>query len=440
MPGVKALASGAAAEQVDSTRSSNRAWTTARAQGWSASRACSRTSRSPTRCRSSASELLDWVREGDYDRIVGGDYMKRGEEPPLREEGDRTRPATTASASAARSRRPARRSPRSATSSPTGSRSARETVASILQVTVTDPAQPAAPGACRARPRRSTPTRAWSRTSPSSSPRRSPTCASHRRRRRRLRRRDHARRLPAHLRPRRREPAGRPRVRASFTDGREVEVRVVGADPLSDLAVLRADGAGARARRARRRRRAARRPARRRDRQPARLRRLGDRRRGVGARPLAAHPRGRRDPRSIDDVIQTDAALNPGNSGGALVDGRGRVVGINTAVAGVGLGLAVPDQRDHAPDRRGADARRPRAPRLDRHRRRRAPAAAAGGARRSGATAAVEVVEVIDGSPAAARRPARRGPRRRDRRRARARGRRPAAPADRRPHRPAAPC
>jgi serine protease Do len=129
--------------------------------------------------------------------------------------------------------------------------------------------------------------------------------------------------------------------RASFSDGRDVEFAVVGADQLSDLAVLRlADGAFAAAE-------------------------LGDAERlGVGQLVVAiGNPNGfagsvtagvvsalgRSLPtrsganvRVVDNVIQTDAALNPGNSGGALADGRGRVVGINTAVAGVGLGLAVP--------------------------------------------------------------------------------------------------
>ena len=133
------------------------------------------------------------------------------------------------------------------------------------------------------------------------------------------------------------------RGRADFLDGAQAPVRVVGADALSDLAVLRAE-------------------------RPADLPspvRLGDADRLVVGQLVVAvgNPLGlagsvtagvvsglgRSLPtrsgqagRVVEDVIQTDAALNPGNSGGALADSAGRVVGINTAVAGMGLGLAVP--------------------------------------------------------------------------------------------------
>jgi S1-C subfamily serine protease len=131
------------------------------------------------------------------------------------------------------------------------------------------------------------------------------------------------------------------RGRAAFVDGRELRFHVVGSDPLSDLALVRTDAA---------------------DLVPAEL---GDAERlrvgqlvvaignphgfagsvtagVVSALGRSLPARAGRTARIIDDVIQTDAALNPGNSGGALADSRGRVVGINTALAGIGLGLAVP--------------------------------------------------------------------------------------------------
>jgi S1-C subfamily serine protease len=124
---------------------------------------------------------------------------------------------------------------------------------------------------------------------------------------------------------------------ASFSDGTSAPFRVVGADPLSDLAVLRADGPTP---------------------EPAELGEadqlvVGQLVVAVG-NPLGlagsvtagvVSALGRSLPARgsvIEDVIQTDAALNPGNSGGALADADARVVGINTAVAGVGLGMAVP--------------------------------------------------------------------------------------------------
>src|SRR5213082_3292912 len=184
--------------------------------------------------------------------------------------------------------------------------------------------------------------------------------------------------------------------RAAFVDGRELSFRIVGVDRLSDLAVLRADGAGL---------------------VPATL---GEAERlRVGQLVVAiGNPNGfagsvtagvvsalgrslpTRGGRVVDNVIQTDAALNPGNSGGALADGRGRVVGINTAVAGVGLGLAVPI---NAATRGIVGAL------MTEGRFRRAYLGIAGGTRplpprvasRLQRSSGVEVVEVVDGSPAA---------------------------------------
>ena len=187
------------------------------------------------------------------------------------------------------------------------------------------------------------------------------------------------------------------RGRASFVDGRELRFDVVGSDRHSDLAVLRADA------------------------QDLVAAELGDAEHlRVGQLVVAiGNPNGfagsvtagvisalgrslpTQGGRVVDNVIQTDAALNPGNSGGALADGAGRVVGINTAVAGVGLGLAVPVN---------TATRQIVAALMTEGRFRRAYLGIAGGtrplpprlARRLGREAGVEVVQVVEGTPAAA--------------------------------------
>jgi serine protease Do len=186
--------------------------------------------------------------------------------------------------------------------------------------------------------------------------------------------------------------------RAAFVDGRELSFRVVGVDRLSDLAVLRADGDALA-------------PAELGEAERLRVGQLvvaignpngfaGSVTAGVvSALGRSLPARAGRTVRYIDNVIQTDAALNPGNSGGALVDSAGRVVGINTAVAGVGLGLAVPI---NVATRQiiGALMRDGRV--------RRAYIGIAGGPRplppharvKLGRSSAVEVVEVAQGSPA----------------------------------------
>jgi S1-C subfamily serine protease len=193
----------------------------------------------------------------------------------------------------------------------------------------------------------------------------------------------------------------RSRGSAAFTDGRELRFEVVGRDPLSDLAIVRADGGDLVA-------------AELGDADDLRVGQLvvaignphgfeGSVTAGVVSALGRALPAGSgrgRPTRIIDNVIQTDAALNPGNSGGALVDGGGRVVGVNTAVAGIGLGLAVPIN---------TSTRRIIGSLIGEGRVRRAYLGIAGGprplppraAKAHGRRAAVEVIEVVDGSPAA---------------------------------------
>jgi S1-C subfamily serine protease len=186
---------------------------------------------------------------------------------------------------------------------------------------------------------------------------------------------------------------------ATFPDGRELGLEIVGADPLSDLAVLRAAG---------------------RDLTPATLGDAGALRVGqlvvaIGSphgfsgsvtagvvsalgRSLPTHSGSAT--RLVENVIQTDAALNPGNSGGALADGLARTVGINTAVAGIGLGLAVPINET---------TRRIVSELINDGRVRRAYVGIVGGSRplpprlaaAVGRDSGIEVVEVVEDSPAA---------------------------------------
>jgi S1-C subfamily serine protease len=190
--------------------------------------------------------------------------------------------------------------------------------------------------------------------------------------------------------------AGVPEGTAALADGRELHFDVVGRDALSDLAVVRVGASDL----------------------PgvvigdATSLRVGQLVVAVGnpngfAGTVTAgvvSALGRSLPsggRVVEDVIQTDAALNPGNSGGALVDARARLVGVNTALAGIGLGLAVPIN----PTTLDLVARLIRDGRV-----RRAYLGVVGSSRpltplqaaSLGQSHGIGVVEVVDGSPASA--------------------------------------
>jgi S1-C subfamily serine protease len=198
--------------------------------------------------------------------------------------------------------------------------------------------------------------------------------------------------------------AGTDRGSASFVDGREFDIQIVGMDPLSDLAVVRAAASELT-------------PARLGDASKLRVGQLvvavgnplgfaGSVTAGVvSALGRSLPTRAGSVTRVVENVIQTDAALHPGNSGGALADASARVVGINTAVVGPGigqgLGLAVPIN---------ATTRQIVAALMTEGRFRRAYLGIAGGprplpprvARETGRERGLEVVQVVEGSPASA--------------------------------------
>lgn len=150
-------------------------------------------------------------------------------------------------------------------------------------------------------------------------------------------------------------------VRVVFADGKTADAKIIGTDPKTDLAVVKANGVS--------------------DLKPAKLgdsdaMQVGDQVLALGSplglqgsvtsgilsardRTIRAGEGQQQDPTqqgqpvsSISGLLQTDAPINPGNSGGALVNTRGEVIGINTAIAtsgqstgNIGVGFAIPSNK-----------------------------------------------------------------------------------------------
>jgi S1-C subfamily serine protease len=145
------------------------------------------------------------------------------------------------------------------------------------------------------------------------------------------------------------DKSGKGNIQVTFSDGSQVPGTLVGRDPKRDLAVLKVDNV--------------------KNLTVAQLGKssnvqVGDPTLAIGSplglqktvtagivsalhRAMVETPEAGDDTAGAFDAVQTDAAINHGNSGGALVDGQGRLIGINTAIrsesgGSVGLGFAIP--------------------------------------------------------------------------------------------------